>query len=199
MRNSDLRRRRIALSLSLSPSPIMESFDVVSLFTTTPVDKSLLIVKSKLQEDVKLNERTILPIDTIMEKISVCVNNTYFQYGKYFYKQQKGMVMGSPLSPVICNLFREDLETRALSSFTPKPEVFFRYIDDIFFVWLSEFECSISEFHVHLNNQDCNSQFTMEMENNGKIPFLDVLVSRGTGRLVTEVYRKATNSDLYLQ
>jgi hypothetical protein len=108
------------------------------------------------------------------------------------------MAMGSPISPVLCNLFMEDLETRAISSFTHKPEVFFRYIDDIFFVW-PELECSISEFHVHLNNQDSNIQFTMELENNGKFHFLDVLVSRVTGRLVTEVYRKATNSDLYLQ
>jgi hypothetical protein len=49
----------------MNEGKIMESFDVVSLFTTTPVDKSLLIVKSKLQEDVTLNERTSLPIDTI--------------------------------------------------------------------------------------------------------------------------------------
>jgi hypothetical protein len=102
------------------------------------------------------------------------------------------MAIGSSPSPVFCNLFMEDLETRAISSFTHKPEVFFRYIDDIFFIW-PEFECSISEFHVHLNNQDRNIKFTVELENNGKIPFLDVIVSRGTGRLVTEVYRIHTN------
>jgi hypothetical protein len=32
-------------------------------------------------------ERTSLPIGTLMEMISDCVNNTYFQYDKYFYKQ----------------------------------------------------------------------------------------------------------------
>jgi hypothetical protein len=37
---------------------IMGSFDVVNLFTTTPVDKSLSIVKANLQEDVTLPDRT---------------------------------------------------------------------------------------------------------------------------------------------
>jgi hypothetical protein len=108
------------------------------------------------------------------------------------------MAMGSPLSPVLCNLFLEDLEERAISSFRFKPEVFVRNMDDIFFVW-PQGECIISEFHTHLNNQDNNIKFTLELEDNEKIPFLDVLVSRATGRLVTEVYRKPTNSDLYLQ
>jgi hypothetical protein len=41
---------------------IMGSFDVVSLFTTTPVDKSLAIVKVKLQEDITLKDRTNLSV-----------------------------------------------------------------------------------------------------------------------------------------
>jgi hypothetical protein len=82
----------------MNEGKVMGSFDVVSLFTTTLDVKSFLILNSKLQEDATLNERTSLPIDTIMEMISVYVNNTYFQYYKYFCKQQKGMAMGSPLS-----------------------------------------------------------------------------------------------------
>jgi hypothetical protein len=133
-----------------------------------------------------------------MEMITVCVKNTYFQYGQEFYKQEKEMAMGSPLSSVLCNLFLEDLEEWAISSFRSKPEVFVRYMDDIFFVW-QQGECNISGFHTHLNDQDSNIRFTIELEDNGKIPFLDVLLSRATGCLATEVYKKPTNSDLYLQ
>jgi hypothetical protein len=130
-------------NLDINEKKIMGSFDVVNLFTTTPVDKTLSIVKAKLQEDVTLPDRTNLPIETIMEMITVCVKNTYFQYGQEFYKQEKGMAIGSPLSPVLCNLFLEDLEERAISSFRSKPEVFVRYMDDIFFVW-PHGECNIS-------------------------------------------------------
>jgi hypothetical protein len=123
--------------------------------------------------------------------ITVCVKNTYFQYGQKFYKQEQGMAMVSPLSPELCNLVVEDRKNRAISSFATKPEVFVRYIDDIFFVW-PQTECDISEFHAHLNSEDNSIEYTVELEKDGKIPFLDILVSRAAGCIATEVYRRGS-------
>ena len=51
----------------------------------------------------------------------------------------------------------------------------------------------------HLYNQNPGIEFTMESEVNGKLPFLDTIVTKQTdGRLVTNVYRKPTHSDRYL-
>ena len=41
-------------------------------------------------------------------------------------------------------------------------------------------------------------QFTKEIEENGKIPFLDCLVSQGENKLWTTIYRKPTHSDRLL-
>ena len=41
-------------------------------------------------------------------------------------------------------------------------------------------------------------QFTKEIEENGKIPFLDCLVSRDNNKLQTTIYRKPTNTDRLL-
>ena len=41
-------------------------------------------------------------------------------------------------------------------------------------------------------------QFTREIEENGKIPFLDCLVSRDNNKLRTTIYRKPTNTDRLL-
>jgi hypothetical protein len=38
--------------------------------------------------------------------------------------------MGSPLSPVIANLFMEEFEKKALATATLKPGFWFRYVDD---------------------------------------------------------------------
>ena len=41
-----------------------------------------------------------------------------------------------------------------------------------------------------------NIKFTYEVEHNGKISFLDVLLMRCNGKLETTVFRKETNNDI---
>ena len=50
----------------------------------------------------------------------------------------------------------------------------------------------------HLNRQNADIQFTREVEENGKIPFLDCLVSRHDNKLQTTIYRKPTHTDRLL-
>ena len=54
----------------------------------------------------------------------------------------------------------------------------------------------------HLKRQHPSIRFTVETEREGKLPYLDVQVSRvetGAGRLSIEIYRKPTHSSRYLQ
>jgi hydroxypyruvate isomerase len=51
----------------------------------------------------------------------------------------------------------------------------------------------------HLNSQDEDIKFTIELESEERMPFLDVELTRSNDKLVTKVYGKPTNSDLYLQ
>ena len=55
------------------------------------------------------------------------------------------------------------------------------------------------DFHEHLNRQNADIQFTKEIKENGKIPFLDCLVTRDNdNKLSTTVYRKPTHTDRLL-
>ena len=56
----------------------------------------------------------------------------------------------------------------------------------------------IDAFHHHPNEQNTDIQFTREVEENGKLPFLDYLVSRDDKSLRTTVYRKPTHTDRLL-
>ena len=50
----------------------------------------------------------------------------------------------------------------------------------------------------HLNNLCEKIQFTMEVEEENQLPFLDVLVRRNGDTLSTSVYRKKTHTDRYV-
>ena len=106
--------------------------------------------------------------------------------------------MGSPISPVIANIFMEHFEKEALRKAPKKPEVWFRYVDDTFVIWRHG-RSELRKFLIHLNKQHPNIRFTIDIEENGKLPFLDVLVSKeANGTLGHQVYRKTTHTDRYL-
>ena len=53
------------------------------------------------------------------------------------------------------------------------------------------------EFFKFLNTQHPNIKFTFEKEKDGKLAFLDVLISKTDQDLRTSVYRKMTSVGLY--
>ena len=77
-----------------------------------------------------MSERTTLTVDEVIGLLRICVSSTYFQYDGEFYKEIHGCAMGSPVSPIICNLYIEDFEQKALASATHPPSWWFRYVDD---------------------------------------------------------------------
>nr|XP_060615776.1 uncharacterized protein LOC132765511 [Anolis sagrei ordinatus] len=161
------------------------SFDVVSLFTMVPVADTMALINQKFPEDI-----TAL--------FHHCLTTSYFQWDNEFYKQKDGVAMGSPLSPVIANFYMEHFEKQALETATKKPTIWFRYVDDTFTIW-SHGEEELNRFLDHLNSIHPKIQFTMEKENEGRLPFPDVLVIRKPDQqLGHTVYRKPTHTDRYL-
>jgi len=109
-----------------------------------------------------------------------------------------GVAMGSPLSPVIANFYMEDFEMKAIEKATYKPASWYRYVDDNFLIWPHGNE-KLTDFLNHLNGIHNNIQFTMEIEDEVHLRFLDIDLYRKTdGSLGHKVYRKPTHTNLYL-
>ncbi|XP_045466657.1 uncharacterized protein LOC123675351 [Harmonia axyridis] len=125
------------------------------------------------------------------------MSNTYFLFQDTFYKQVKGAPMGSPLSPAIANIYMDDFETNAIESFHLKPTCWLRYVDDVFVIWPHGPE-TLQDFFDHLNNINSHIKFTMEVETNNSLPFLDILVAKSNDSFTHTIYRKPTHTNRYL-
>lgn len=130
-----------------------------------------------------------MEIDDILSLTKLCVDSPFFVYDGVFYEQTEGLPMGSPLSPLLADLFLDSLETKALDTFDKKPRIWIRYVDDIFLIW-QHGEESLKAFHMYLNNIHPNIKFTLECMVNNSLPFLDVLVKKINSRIETAIYRK---------
>ena len=102
--------------IKLEEGECITSYDVIALFTSIPIPSALDIMKKKLEQDAELHKRTIMPVDTILELLAFCLNNTYFVFQDTFYEQTKGAAMGSPISAIIANIFMEAFEHRAITT-----------------------------------------------------------------------------------
>ncbi len=105
--------------------------------------------------------------------------------------------MGSPVFPIVANLYMEQFEQKALATAPNPPSVWLRYVDNVFTQIGLLF---VEEFHQHLNSMDTNIKFTIQKKCDGKLPFLETLVHLGeSGKTWVMVYRKATHTDQYLK
>jgi len=87
--------------------------------------------------------------------------------------------MGCPVSPLVANMYMEHLEEK-LQSTAPlelKPKLWKRYVDGILEVIKKGSVKKITKF---LNSLDATGsiKFTYEVEQDGKLPFLDILLER---------------------
>ncbi|BES99565.1 ankyrin 2,3 unc44 [Nesidiocoris tenuis] len=177
----------------IPPDYSMVSFDIKSMFTNIPVNRALTIIEENWST---IETGTNLPRNVYMDILKFCVENAYFQFDGSFYRQISGLPMGDCLSPILAEIVVNDLLNHTLSN-NPQLEVLFRcvYVDDSFWIVRRE--------HVQLLLQELNKyhervQFTLEVENNGCLRFLDVMVHREGQNITTNWSRKTIVSDRLL-
>nr|VZI11478.1 unnamed protein product [Spirometra erinaceieuropaei] len=178
--------------VTIAPDEIMVSFDVVSLFTSIPKELAMRAVddllKKRYDEEGKPFKRR-----HAMELLDYCLH-TYFTFNGQIYEQIQGAPMGSPISGYLAEAVLQELETRVFQTY--KPKFWMRYVDDTFVILHRDAK---DNFKRELDSVFPQIQFTMEEENNGVLPFLDVQVSRQEdGTLQTGVFRKATDTEKIL-
>ena len=139
--------------------------------------------------DVDISEKSF------RELILMVTSGVEFSFEDVMYRQVDGVAMGSPLGPVLANIFVGYCET--LIPEGKLPPLYCRYVDDSFSCFASKSDSFV--FLDVLNNLHPSLKFTCEFEECGQLPFLDVLVEKSVeGGVLTTVYRKPTFTGLYI-
>ena len=61
-----------------------------------------------------------MSVNNITCLLEFCLKSTYFTYQGKYYEQLEGAAMGSPISPIVTNLYMENFEEKAIST-APHP------------------------------------------------------------------------------
>ena len=92
------------------------SFDVKSLFTNIPLDKTVQIVLKKIHDENIITLKKLL--------LDACTKTQFFANGD-LYKQIDGVSMGSPLSPTLANIIMIALGPDSTSAFSRRNANYF--------------------------------------------------------------------------
>ena len=96
--------------------------------------------------------------------------------------------MRSPVSVVITYLHMEIFEEQAIESTPCKSKIWKRYVDDAFTILDQD---RVDVFLQHLNSQQPSIRFIMEIENDSKITFPDIISLPSVPRVAMRVKKIA--------
>ena len=172
----------------------MASLDVSSLFTNVPLMETVDYICEMIEHN---NLQIGLPTPYLKELILRCTMNVNFLFNGSVYRQIDGVAMGSPLGPLLADIFMSKLENTVLREEISKFSLYVRYMDDTLVFYDSN--KSLTDILEVFNSAHPSINFTYEAEQDGTIAFLDVLLTRQEdGSIQRSVFRKTTWTGQYI-
>ena len=151
----------------------MVSYDVLSLFTNVPLHETIDILARKAFENC-FNENDLLHVAT--------------KFDGALYEQTDGVAMGSPLGPLLANVFMCSIEW-PLKSQGKLPDETLVIMPNL---------AAATLFIDTLNHTPSAVSFNMKVEENGILPFLGVQLLNRAPCVEIKVHVKPTNTGLLL-
>ena len=202
---------------------ILVTIDVVGLYPNIPQEEGCDAFYEKIR-DPGLRDQSI-PAYFLMLLLQCVLQFNIFVFNGAYYLQEWGTCIGTRVAPTYANIFMGVLEDKLLKAWKGTvPELWRRYIDDIFTVWKGT-EDELIQFLTFMNSFHSTIKFTAEYrtrshqvqvswkENSGlvvkrneigdlrprSVDFLDMTIwIDENGKFQTDLYTKETDRITYL-
>ena len=163
------------------------------MYPSIPTDEAILIASNLLDKQKLMN----LSINQLNELLGKYIKSIQFDFEGEFFTQNDGLPMGSPLSPILSEIFFHNIETQKLFPIQTDLKIgkYWRYVDDGLILTTEDIdEVKLLE---KLNEFHPNIKFTIEKEINKSIHFLDVEIKRNNENIETKTYHKPCHPNTF--
>lgn len=183
---------RILQTLKVPPHAYLVTLDLESLYTNITHEEAISSLLRRFRHDP---QKVFL-----LDLLKYVLKNNVFQFNDLVFTQLCGVAMGTKFAPALATIYIGDLEEAFIESRDKKPDLWVRYIDDVFLVWSHTRE-ELNKFLRELNTRQKKIKFTAEVETQA-CNFLDLTIYKSptflsTGILSTKIYYKPTNTFSY--
>ncbi|CAB4485906.1 unnamed protein product [Rhizophagus irregularis] len=116
---------------------VLASFDVSDMYNSIGQEDCLRRIEVLAKDHGWWTDKNEPYWRQTMVLIEFVFHTSYVGFGGRVFKQKRGLPMGSPLSPVLANLYMVQLEDVCISSMRQKGIFYYRYLDDVLFFYSS--------------------------------------------------------------
>jgi len=173
---------------------ILVTADVTALYTNMNIERTLGVARDALaahSPHKKLNEY-------IMNLLEITLKNNDFEFNGDYFLQISGTAMGKCYAPALADLYMLEFDNCAChGNFSKYVELYFRFLDDVFFVWHGTL-VELNDFEIYLNSiiPGIKISFSYSQDN---VNFLDTtvykkLMNSAEATLKTKIYFKSTDT-----
>ena len=175
-------------NFAINNNCLLVTGDITALYTNMEISRSIQCFEEMLSKTS--GEKR--PDKELVELLELSLRNNDFMFNSKHYLQTKGTAMGKRFAPALANIYLLEFDEKATNGYKTKPILYFRYIDDIFFLWPGNAQ-SLAEYEQYLNNLIPSISIKLK-HSNTEIDFLDVTIYKSDDVLKTKVYFRDTDT-----
>jgi len=178
---------------SIPENAFLVTGDVTALYTNMSIDRSMAVIKETFDNNPDPNR----PDVEILQLLEIALTRNDFEFAGRMFLQVCGTAMGKRFAPSLANIYMRKFDELAMTGSDGKPENYFRFLDDIFFVWRGSLQ-QLKSFESYINTLVPGIKVTLNPRQ-ACVEFLDLLIyknnnANGTATLQTKVFFKPTDT-----